>query len=183
MATLRYLLQGLLLVAAVLTMGSPAQALDPGKDGWYHTGDAVRVKKVAFISVKVYAISHATKQLPDSKSKQAMIDLDTDKRFTWRMLRDVEGEKIQNALKEGYALNGYGDGGKIGQAVGAFSGDLKENATVTISYDSSAKATTIRVGGGGTSTIPGVDFIKATWSLWFGQIDQHDLGDALLSRM
>jgi hypothetical protein len=183
METLRHLFHGLLLVAAMIATVTTARALEPGKDGWYSTGDGIRTKKVAFVSVKVYAISHATKQLPPTKSKQAMIDLDADKRFAWRMLRDVDVDKIQNALREAYALNGYSDGGKIGAMVGAFTHDLKEGTGVTITYDSNAKTTTIHVSGDGSATVPGVDFMKATWSIWFGKIDQPDLGDALIARM
>jgi len=39
---------------------------------------------------------------------------------------------------------------------------------------------TVTVQGGGTATIPGVDFMKAVWSIWFGKIDQPALGDALI---
>jgi hypothetical protein len=175
----------LLLTVLFALLGSPvASALDKGADGWFHTGDGIRVKTIAFVNFKVYAIGHDMKDLPDAKSKQAVIDQDTTKRFTWRMLRDVEKEKIQNALKEAYAMNGFGDGGKIGQFVGAFTGDLKEGQYVTITYDAGAKATTIRVlGGGGSATVPGADFMKATWSVWFGKIDQPSLGDALISKM
>jgi Chalcone isomerase-like len=175
-----------LLVTVLLALSSalPALALDKGADGWFHTGDGIRVKTIAFVNFKVYAIGHDMKDLPDAKSKQAVIDLDTTKRFTWRMMRDVDQGKIQNALKEAFAMNGFSDGGRIGQFVGAFNGDLKEGQYVTITYDSGAKATTIRVlGGGGSATVPGVDFMKATWSIWFGKIDQPSLGDALISKM
>jgi len=175
----------LLVTALFALFAAPlARALDKGADGWFHTGDGIRVKTIAFVNFKVYAIGHDMKDLPDAKSKQAVIDLDTTKRFTWRMLRDVDQSKIQNALKEAYALNGFSDGGKIGPFVGAFNGDLKEGQFVTITYDSGAKSTTIRVlGGGGSATVPGVDFMKATWSIWFGKIDQPSLGDALISKI
>jgi hypothetical protein len=178
----------LLVVVAALVLAlfaaPPALALDKGADGYYHTGDGIRVKTVAFVNFKVYAIGHDMKDLPDSKSKQAVIDLDTGKRFTWRMLRDVDAAKIQNALKEAFAMNGFADGGRIGQFLAAFTGDLKEGQFVTITYDAGAKATTIRVlGGGGSATIPGVDFMKATWSIWFGKMDQPSLGDALISKL
>jgi hypothetical protein len=175
----------LLVTAFFALFAAPfASALDKGADGFFHTGDGIRVKSVAFVNFKVYAIGHDMKDLPDSKSKQAVIDIDTTKRFTWRMLRDVEQGKIQSAIKEAFAMNGFGDGGKIGQFVGAFNGDLKEGQYVTITYDSGSKATTIRVlGGGGSATIPGVDFMKATWSIWFGKIDQPSLGDALISKI
>jgi hypothetical protein len=183
MESMRSLMLLLLPTIAVVAMTATSWALEANKDGWYHTGDAVRVKKVAFISVKVYAIGHDTKRLPDAKSKQAMIDLDADKRFNWRMLRDVDPEKIQNALKEAYQMNGYPDAAKIAQFLGAFTRELKGGATVSIAYDANAKATTIRVAGDGAATVAGVDFMKATWAIWFGKIDQADLGDALLSKM
>ena len=172
-------------LAALFTLTALAFALEPGRDGYYHTGDAIRTKSVAFLSVKVYAIGHDMKQLPPAKSKQAVIDIDCDKRITWKMLRDVPADKIQNALREAYAMNGYGDGGKIGQAVSVFQGELKEGTYVTFTYDTGSKNTTVRVLGAGGSavTIPGVDFMKGTWSIWFAKIDQSDLGDRLISRL
>jgi hypothetical protein len=171
------------ILASLLAIAATALALDPNKDGWYHTGDGIRTKSVAFINVKVYAIGHDMKSLPPAKSKQAVIDADVDKRITWKMLRDVDHDKIVNALKEAYAQNAYGDAGKIAQAMSAFKTDLKENTYVTIAYDSTAKTTTFSVGGGGgTVSVPGVDFMKGTWSIWFGKIDQPSLGDAMISR-
>jgi hypothetical protein len=170
--------------AAVLAIAASAFALEANKDGWFHTGDGVRTKSVAFINVKVYAIGHDMKALPAAKSKQAVIDADVDKRITWKMLRDVDHEKIVKALREAYAQNGYGDAGKIGQAMSAFTGELKENTYVTIAYNSTSKTTTFSVlgAGGGSAAVSGVDFMKGTWSIWFGKIDQPSLGDAMLSR-
>jgi hypothetical protein len=175
----------LTVLVAVLAFTSAAFALEPGKDGWYHTGDGIRTKSIAFITVKVYAIGHDMKQLPPAKSKQAVIDADVDKRITWRMLRDVDHEKIVNALREAYTMNGYSDGGKIDQAVGVFKGELKEGTFITIRYDAGSKTTTFAVlgAGGATASVPGVEFMKGTWSLWFGKIDQPSLGDALISKI
>lgn len=159
-----------------------ALALTPDKDGWMHTGDGVRTKSVAFITVKVYAIGHDIK-CNVAKSKQAVIDADCDKRFTWKMQRDVDKEKIHNALREAYKMNGFSDDGRINQAIGAFTVELKENAYVTITYDAAKKTTTFWQQNGGTSTIAGADFMKATWSVWFGKIDQSSLGEALLSKL
>jgi len=175
---------GCLLAALTLVATVPgAWALDRGADGWFHTGDGIRVKKVVFVNVNVYSIGHDMKELPPTKSKQAVIDMDADKRFVWRMMRDVPHEKIQNALTEAFAMNGYTDQSKIGPYVGAFSGDLKENAAITIAYNSTTKAVTVTVQGGGSATIPGVDFMKAVWSIWFGKIDQPALGDALIRNL
>ena len=159
----------------------PASALERDRDGYFHTGDGVRVKKIAFIHVKVYAIDHYMKDLPPQKSKQAVIDADVDKRFSWKMLRSVEADKIKNALREAYAKNGYADSGKINPFVDALAKELKEGDTVTIKYDAASKVTTI-TSPAGSATVAGEDFMKATWSIWFGQIDQKDLGDSLLNR-
>lgn len=173
---------GLAAVFSLVSMSEPAWALERGADGWFHTGDGVRVKKVVF-NFDVYAIGHDMKELPPTKSKQAVIDMDTDKRFTWRMLRDVEHDKIQNALTEAFAMNGYSDQSKIGPYIGAFSGDFKKGQTVTIQYSAAAKTVTVTVQGGGTATVPGVDFMKAVWSIWFAKIDQPSLGDALIKNL
>jgi hypothetical protein len=152
-------------------------------DDWTHTGTGIRVKTVAIVDVKVYEISHYMKTPPATKSKQAVIDADVGKKFQWKMLRDVDKEKIQTALKDAFAMNGYSDAGKIGSFLAAFSGDLKENAKVTITYDADKKETSVKVDGGGSATVGGVDFMKGVWSIWFGKIDQPKLGDQLISKL
>jgi len=151
-------------------------------DDWTLTGSAVRVKTVAFIDVKVYAISHYMKQLPPSKSKQAVIEMDTSKKFVWTMKRDVDNEKIQTALKDAFAMNGYGDAGNIATFTGAFKGELKEKGQVSIVYDADKKETSVSTGSG-SATVGGVDFMKAVWSIWLGKIDQPNLGDQLISKL
>ena len=147
------------------------------------TGSGIRVKSIAFIDVNVYAISHYMKQLPPAKSKQAVIDMDTGKKFVLTLKRDVDHEKIVEALKGAYAKNGYTDSAKTGQFLGVLKGELKEGSSVTIVYDADKKATTLTATGGGSATVPGVDFMKATWSIWFGNIDQPELGDEMISRL
>jgi len=169
-------------LCAVVLFALPAAALERDRDGYYHTGGGVRVKKVAFISVKVYAIDHYMKDLPPSKSKQAVIDAAVDKRFSWKMLRTVESEKITNALREAFTKNGYSDNAKIDSFVGSFGKELKEGDQVTINYAAAQEATTVTTPSG-SRTVEGEDFMKATWSIWFGKIDQPSLGDSLLDRL
>src|SRR3954447_7737244 len=69
---------------------------------WKLTGSGIRVKTIAIVDVNVYAISHYMKELPATKSKQAVIDADVAKKFVWTMKRDVDNEKISNALKEAF---------------------------------------------------------------------------------
>jgi chalcone isomerase-like protein len=168
-----------LVLALFATFASSAFA-----DPMIHTGDAVRTKSVGPFTAKVYAIRHDMKEKPPAKSKQAVIDADVDKKFTWKMLRDVDSEKIQKAMKEAFAMNGYGDQAKIGQFAGAFNKEeVKENSAVVISYNAGNKTTTIWVQNGGTASIAGADFMKAVWSIWFGKIDQPSMGDQLISKL
>jgi hypothetical protein len=167
-----------------LAVSLPALALDKGADGFYMTGSATRVKHVAFITANVYDVWHYAKALPSAKSRQAIIDLDADKKIVWRMRRDVDADKIKNALSEAYALNGYGDKAKIGQFTSAVTSELKEKAVVNIRYDAASKTTSIKIDGAGSASVPGVDFMKATWSIWFGKMpDQPKLGDSLISNL
>ncbi|MBK6463286.1 MAG: chalcone isomerase family protein [Myxococcales bacterium] len=163
--------------------GAAAHALEPGGDGWFHTGSGVRVKTVVFVEIRAYTIHHFMKTLPSSRSKQAVIDLDTPKRLSFQMLRDVGADKIKKMFRDAYALNGYADAAAIGAFVAVFTADLKEKQVTTISYDSASQATTVATQGGGTATLRGLGFMRATWSLWFGKTDQPQLGDALISRI
>lgn len=168
-----------LAVAAAFVVPATAHALERDHDGYFHTGNAVRNKKIAFINFKVYAIDHYMKDLPPQKSKQAVIDANVDKRLTWKMLRTVGAEKIRNALREAYSMNGYHDAAKIDPFVNSITKELKDGDRVTISYDAAKQATTIS-SPAGTATVQGEDFMKATWRIWFGKIDQPKIGDELI---
>ena len=80
----------------LLGFAGTAFAIEPSADGPYHAGDAVRVKTLVFVKIRAYAISHYMRALPATKSKRAVIEIDTDKRLTFRMLRDVGADKIKN---------------------------------------------------------------------------------------
>lgn len=170
-------------IALVAGSASPGLAIDRMKDGWYETGKGVRQKSVAFVNVDVYEIHHYAKELPAQKSKAAMIELDADKRLAWKMLRSVGAEKMRDALKSGYEMNGYKDEAKIAKFTGAINNEMKEGSRVIIAYDAAKKATTITVDGGGSATVEGADFMRATWSVWFGKIDQPKLSDALIKAL
>jgi hypothetical protein len=178
-------LMALSLSLSVLSSSGTASADPPAQAAaWTHTGDAVRTKSVGPFTAKVYSIRHDIKGDKPAKAKQAVIEADIEKKFTWRMLRDVESTKIQKALTEALQMNGFGDGGRIAQFVGAFSAEeIKENYSVIIFYNPGPKTTTISVQGGKVVTIPGADFMKAVWSIWLGKIDQPSMGDSLISKL
>jgi Chalcone isomerase-like len=165
-------------IAAMVVLTGSAIAGD-----WIHTGSGIRVKTILIVDVNVYSISHSMKEKPAEKSKSAVINADVDKKFDCKMLRDLEAEKLKNALSEAYAKNGYTDKAKIGKVLGAFTSDLKEGQTFSIKYDAAAKTTTFTANGQGSVTVDGVDFMKGTWSIWFGNIDQKNLGNQLISKL
>jgi hypothetical protein len=171
------------LVATMLLAVTGAWAASKGGDGYYHTGGATRVKTIVFVDIDVYKIDHYMKDLPSKKSKSAVIKKNTDKKLKWKMMRDVGNEKIQDALRDAFKMNGYSNGGNIKKFVGAFSSELKKGSKVVISYNAKTKTTSVKVGGGGSASVKGAGFMKAVWSIWFGKIDQPKLGNAMISKI
>ena len=174
-------------LAAAWLLAAPTWALEPGKDGFYLTGSGTRVKTFLIVKVNVYVVSHYMRELPAQKSRRAVIEADCDKRFVWRMLRDVDAEKVRDTLRDtlrdAYGRNNYRDQAKISQLTAAFAGDIKEGTLVTIAYEKASKTTTLTVGDK-RAAIAGDDFMRATWSLFFGNMpDQPALGDELISRL
>jgi len=152
-------------------------------EDWIHTGSGIRVKTILVVDVNVYSISHSMASRPAEKSKKAVIEADVNKKFECKLLRDIEGEKLANALKEAYAKNNYTDSAKIAKVLGAFPKEIKEGQKFTIKYDATAKTTTFTADGQSPVTVDGVDFMKGTWSIWFGNIDQKNLGNQLISKL
>jgi hypothetical protein len=173
---------GALLLGAVTPLGS-ASALERGKDGYFHTGEGIRVKSLVLVKLRIYAIGHDMRELPASKSKQAVMDMDVDKRLSWQMLRDAGGDRLQGILRDAFARNGYADAARIGSFLSPFRDGLKENQRVVISYASATKTTTVAVEGHSPVSVSGLDFMRATWGIWFGNTDDPGLGDALIGRL
>jgi hypothetical protein len=171
-------------IGVCLLTATSAPALERGKDGYFLTGEGIRAKSIAFIKLKIYFIGHEMRELPAAKSKQAVIDANIDKRIWWKMLRDAGGDRLQGILRDSFARNHYADASKVGPFLAGFRGGLKENDYVTIDYEAASHATTLRVPGAAPVTLPGDDFMKATWSIWFGSnADDPELGDALISKL
>ncbi|MGZ3405204.1 MAG: chalcone isomerase family protein [Polyangia bacterium] len=169
-------------VVAALGMAAGARADGRDKDGYFETGQAVRTKKVAFVHVKVYDIKSMVKELPADRSKEGMIAADVAKKLSWKMLRTVDAERFRNALREGYAKNGYSDAGSIDKLLEPIHGEVKEGSVVTITYDAAHKRTTLYADGKQAS-VDGVPFMKATWSIWFGSIDDPSLPERLIQNL
>lgn len=143
------------------------------------TGSGIRVKKIALFNVNVYSISHAMKDVP-AKNAQEIINAETDKKFTLKMLREVDSAKIVNAINDAFKLNGFNNKSQQDTFSSVLTGDLAEGDVITISYNAASKAVTCSYKGK-VSTVNGSDFMKAVWSIWFGKIDQPALTNSLMS--
>jgi hypothetical protein len=158
-------------------------------DGWITAGTALRTKTIGPFTAKVYNITSLTKEAPKERSKVGMINADVDKQLLLYMLRDVDADKMKNAMRDAFKMNGYGDGGKIEQFVAAFGkGDVdewekKNPASVSIYYSAKDQTTTMTVPGHGKASVGGADFMKAVWSIWYGKIDQPAMGDQLIANL
>ncbi|WP_005036615.1 chalcone isomerase family protein [Holophaga foetida] len=171
-------------MAVVLATGSmvPGQTVI-GRPGWIHTGEGVREKNLALIHVQAYAISHWVRMRPPAITRFAMIDLEEDKQFTIRMLRDVGVLRMKGMFRDAFALNGYRDQARIETFLAALTRDLAKDDQITVAYTPQGATTSISLQGCGTATVQGKDFMRATWSIWFGQSDQPALGEALVSKL
>jgi hypothetical protein len=169
--------------AAIWLASVDASAVAREANGYYLTGTGVRQKEVGLFSVDVYVISHYMRDLPPTKSRGAVIAADVDKMFALRMLRELSAAQIQGALRDSFADNGYANSAKINAFVAAVGQPLRKGATITIRYDAASKTTTASTRGRPPVTIPGVDFMRATWSIWMGRIDQDGLGETLIERI
>jgi hypothetical protein len=171
-----------ILLCSVLALPglAAARSLQPLPGGYYKTGEGTRQKKVAFAKVDVYDITHSMKQVPSNPTREAIVDANVDKKFDWDMLRNVDGKRISNALRDAYKLNGYADDARVEKLVQPFQGGLKKGDHVQIWYDAASQTTSV-VTPRGRATIPGHDFMKETWSIWFGKIDQPSLTQSLMS--
>jgi hypothetical protein len=149
---------------------------------WVTTGSGIRVRKIAFVNVNVYSITHQMKNPPATKSAQAIIDADVEKKFTLKLMRSLDAEKISNAINDAYKLNGYTNQANIDTIRNVLVGDINEGETIVFSYNPANKTTSCTFRGK-TSNVAGIDFMKATWSIWFGKIDQPALTQALMSKL
>jgi hypothetical protein len=172
----------LALVLAALSISGDGSALERQSNGYYRTGEAIVRHKVLVVTVTVLAIAHEMKALPPVRSKQAVIDLDVGKRFALQMRRDIPSDKMREGLAEGYAKHGYRDQAKVAKLLSVLKGELKDNSWLLITYDADKKTTTMSIPGGPSSTVPGVDFMRATWQLWLAG-DDASLGDALIKHL
>jgi hypothetical protein len=164
----------------LLTISPMAPAAQRAADGYYRTGSAVQTANHWPFTIELFTIWHDTMQLPPANTRRAIIDLDADKRFTLQMMRDLDADKLRTGLREAFHRNGYADDATIDRFLAPLSGTLANGKLMWIYYDATEKRTRLLVDANALSSIEGFDFMRATWSIWFGNSKPSDIGDALI---
>jgi SAM-dependent methyltransferase len=175
-------------VALATTIGLPAAAafrrlrprarhdaapvpLRPAADGYWRTGEAEPHRGLL-------RLEHEVRSLPPARSRQALVELDADKRMTLRFLDGVDAGKLRDGLRERYAQRGHREPATVERFLSILSGTIAAGEAIVISYDASSKTTRLAFAGKSTSE-SGSDFMKATWRLWFAAETPAALVDAL----
>jgi hypothetical protein len=139
-------------------------------------------KKAIF---KVYVASLYLEKAPDPDPR-SVVESDQMKRVDMGMLRDLDRDKIVEAVREGFEKNSREQMPKLQQRLDRFVEqipDLKEGQRLTITY-APAGGTSVVVGDGEARTrIEGKDFADALFRVWLGDhpVDS-DLKDRMLGR-
>jgi hypothetical protein len=183
-------------------LGSDAHAFERPRTGWYLTGSTPRSVtpapsgSSAAASAKPpkdYTITHEMKALPAAKTRRGVIDADVDKRFTLHAHRDIPCAELKAALRGGFARNATtitpSANAKLQPFLDVCVGTLKAKSTVVIAYNAATKTTLVWMKTGAaasaptTATAPGLDFMKAVWSVWLGNVEAPRTADSLVARL
>lgn len=183
-------------LASCALSSSDARAFERPRTGWYVTGSTPRSvtpaptgpsAAAAAKPPKDYTITHEMKALPAAKTRRGVIDADVDKRFTLDAHRDIPCADLKAALRAGFTRNAYTTNAKISPFVDVCTGTLKARSTVVIAYTAATKTTRVwmKVGAGApaTTAVAGLDFMKATWSVWLGNVDTPRTAESLVARL
>lgn len=168
----------LLIVLACLALAAPvaagtlegvtmADSAQVGDSTLTLNGMGLRIKKVAFLKVKVYV---AGLYLPGRTSDpSAILDADGAKRLVMHFLyKEVSRDKLIEAWTEGFAGNAKGL--QFGDRLDTFNAmwdDMKTGEEAVLTYVPGT-GTTVEIKGETKGVIPGADFAKALFSVWLG---------------
>lgn len=143
------------------------------------TGMGIRTK--TFLKVKVY-VAGLYMEAP-SKDPGEIIGSDQAKAMEMAYLyKKVDGEKLQEAWREGFAANTPAASSdlkeRMDRFVSLFSGAAVKGDRHVFQYEP-GKGTTVHFNGKPTATIAGADFAGALFAIWFGE----KLGDGGLEEL
>ncbi|MBX3034771.1 MAG: chalcone isomerase family protein [Bdellovibrionaceae bacterium] len=177
--------------AAILTgqPGAPSTIFEWQKEKTPLTlaGQGRRLKKVAFISVKVYDASFYVADAAAFKrtAAEALDSTDQQKRFAMvlKFLRDVPAERVIGSFKEALTANKIdleGPGVKEFLKTVEVGGEVKGGQTLTLIglRDPQGETLLFENGQSQVATIKGTTgFLKQILSIWFGQTTESTMAD------
>jgi hypothetical protein len=133
---------------------------------------------------KVYLASFYLERLTEDAGQA--ISSDQIKQVRMHMLRDLERDKIVEAVQEGFQKNSGPDMPRLRERLDRFLKaipDLKGGQQILITY-LPGRGTVLKAGGGEEITVPGKDFADALFSVWLGKspVDDDLKGEMLRNR-
>jgi len=133
---------------------------------------------------KVYLASFYLER-PTEDGAEAIAS-DQIKQVRMHMLRDLERDKIVEAVQEGFQKNSGPDMPRLRERLDRFLKaipDLKGGQQILITY-LPGRGTLLRAGSGEEITVPGKDFADALFSVWLGRspVDDDLKGEMLRNR-
>lgn len=167
-ASLAFMLAGAA-VALELEGVSLPDATTVGGSQLVLNGLGVRIKKVAFIKVKVYV---AGLYLPAAThDAAAVLAADTPKQLVMHFLyKEVGRDKLLEAWREGLAANAAGQVAALGDRLERFNAcwsDMRAGERAVLTY-LPGSGTHVEIRGQEVGVIPGFDFARAIFSVWLG---------------
>lgn len=170
--------------AAELEGVSLSNTVTAGGTTLHLNGMGVRVKKVAFIGVKVYV---AGLYLVEKSSDPAQIlNADAPRQLVMHFLyKEVGKAKLVEAWNEGFEKNAKDQVGALKARIEKFNGlwpDMKSGDRAVLTY-LPGTGVEVEIKGQKVGTIEGKDFADALFSIWLGpNPPNEDLKNGLLGK-
>ena len=162
-----------------LTLAVPALAKDVAGVNFPETatveGKALKLngaglRTATFLKVKVYAAGLYVENT--SQDAGQIIGSDQAKRVRMSMLRDLEKQKIVDAITEGFEKNAKAQmpalQERLNKLTASIPAELKKGDELVLTYVP-GKGTRIETKGGKELTVEGKDFADALFSVWLGK--------------
>jgi hypothetical protein len=132
----------------------------------------VGMREATFLKIDVYTFgAHAVTRTCDLAR---MRDADEVKHLQMDFIRDVSADKMHANMKDNFATQTPKDASaslkaRVRTFLGTFDKDIIEGTSVQVDYIPS-EGTRVKIGGRQVGApIPGADFMRVVWAIWFGR--------------
>ncbi len=175
---------GLAAVAAELEGVSLPNTVSVGGATLHLNGMGARIKKVAFIHVKVYVAGLYVAEKSTDPAK--LVAADAPKQLVMHFLyKEVGKDKLLEGWNEGFTKNSGDKAAALKPRIDKFNGfwsDMKTGDRAVLTYVPGA-GTKVEIKGQEMGVIEGKDFADALFSIWLGQSPPNEeLKNGLLGK-